>query len=141
MKIDRTSWHYRLISFYATKEVPSYSYSQVSAYRETGISFQWEPVTTCQYYQRLIPALIATLIFSPFFLLWGAGMMLAAALAVPVTWIGSKLPEGRSKAEKEADNYRKEVVRVKEKAEKRTGLIQIYREGRGHRMCNLIEYE
>ncbi len=123
------------------------------AYEKAGVSYQWEPVSTCDYFQKLI--LTATLVVAVSPLLLGAGVVVGLVLGAERvgTWLGKRSPwkpwhesvEARDarwdrEAKERIDRRAKKSKRLNDKDAKRKSLIQAYRDGKGHKFCERIEY-
>ena len=125
MKINRDSWHYKLIEFFR------YSKEQESCFESQGLKYEWEPVTSCQYLRELVlialgPGLI-TLVLIP---IW---LPVVGILNLSECLNPSTPARERAKEERERRSLQRQL-------QKRNSLAASYLRTRRQHLCELVEY-
>lgn len=128
MKVSRSSWHYKLISFLRNNKSEAWKYDMAE------IPYQWEPVNSCAYFREVVLCLFfSVFIIAPLAILispiW---LTVMGIVRVVEMW-----PNKKTKQEK----IEKEVAEILKEQQKREGLLKAYLEGRRGKFCSIVEYE
>ena len=70
MKVSRSSWHYRCVEWMWSAP-PRPASREADEYALAEVVYAWEPVSTCDYFQKLTITGLLAVAFSPFFLIFG----------------------------------------------------------------------